>query len=125
VPLIFMKWKGKFQERTRMQDDILSIINESGALNAKVFSLVRLKLLASLAALGLDGATYRELKAALDINDGVLFANLNVLKDMGYLTSEKITSEGKELELYIITPEGQDEWKRTKTWLCRFLHCGA
>jgi DNA-binding PadR family transcriptional regulator len=106
-----------------MQNDILSILNESEALNAKVFSLVRLKLLASLAALGLDGATYRELKAALDINDGVLFANLNVLKDMGYLTSEKITSEGKELELYIITPEGQDEWKRTKAWLCRFLHC--
>jgi len=107
-----------------MQNDILSILNESEALNAKVFSLVRLKLLASLAVLGFDGATYRELKAALDINDGVLFANLNVLKDMGYLTSEKITSEGKELELYIITPEGQDEWKRTKAWLCRFLNCG-
>jgi len=107
-----------------MQNDILSILNESEALNAKVFSLVRLKLLASLAALSLDGATYRELKAALDINDGVLFANLNVLKDMGYLTSEKITSEGKELELYAITPEGQDEWKRTKAWLCRFLNCG-
>ncbi|ACL17346.1 transcriptional regulator [Methanosphaerula palustris] len=108
-----------------MQDDILSILNESEALNAKVFSLVRLKLLASLAALGRDGATYRELKAALTINDGVLFANLNVLKDMGYLTSEKITSDGKELELYTITPNGQDEWKRVKTWLCRFLGCGA
>ena len=107
-----------------MQNDMLSILNESEGLNAKVFSLARLKLLASLAALGRDGATYRELKAALDINDGVLFANLNVLKDMGYLTSEKITSEGKELELYIITPEGQDEWKRTKAWLCRFLNCG-
>ena len=98
-----------------MQNDILSILNESEGLNAKVFSLVRLKLLASLAALGPDGATYRELKAALDINDGVLFANLNVLKDMGYLTSEKITSEGKELELYTITTEGQDEWKRTQS----------
>ena len=108
-----------------MQDDILSILNESEALNAKVFSLVRLKLLASLAVLGPDGATYRELKAALNINDGVLFANLNVLKDMRYLTSEKITSEGKELELYTITPNGQDEWNRVKTWLCRFLDCGA
>jgi DNA-binding PadR family transcriptional regulator len=54
-----------------------------------------------------------------------LFANLNVLKDMGYLTSGKIMSEGKELELYTITREGQDEWKRIRTWLCRFLHCGA
>ena len=108
-----------------MPDDILSILDESEGLNAKVFSLVRLKLLASLAAPGPDGATYRELRAALDINDGVLFANLNVLKDMGYLTSGKITSEGKELELYIITTEGQDEWKRIQAWLCRFLHCGA
>ena len=108
-----------------MQIDTLSILAESEGLNAKVFSLVRFKLLASLAALGQDGATYRELKAALDINDGVLFANLNVLKDMGYLTSGKITSEGKELELYTITPEGQDEWKRMRAWLCRFLHCGA
>jgi DNA-binding PadR family transcriptional regulator len=113
-----------YRARKTMQNDILSILNESEGLNAKVFSLVRLKLLASLATLGLDGATYRELKAALDINDGVLFANLNVLKDMGCLTSEKITSEGKELELYTITPEGQDEWKRTKAWLCRFLNCG-
>jgi len=108
-----------------MQNDILTILNESEVLNAKVFSLVRLKLLASLAAPGPDGATYRELRAALNINDGVLFANLNVLKDLGYLTSGKVTSEGKELELYTITPEGQDEWKRTRTWLCRFLHCGA
>ncbi len=108
-----------------MPDDILSILNESDALNAKVFSLVRMKLLASLAALGADGATYRELKAALSINDGVLFANLNVLKDMGYLTSEKIISDGKELELYTITPEGQDEWERITSWLRRFLDCGA
>ena len=108
-----------------MQNDLLSILAESEGLNAKVFSLVRLKLLASLATLGPDGATYRELRAALDINDGVLLANLNVLKEMGYLDSGKITSEGKELELYTITPEGLDEWKRTRAWLCRFLRCGA
>ena len=108
-----------------MQNDTLSVMNDSEGLNAKVFSLVRLKLLASLAVLGPDGATYRELKAALAINDGVLFANLNVLKEMGYLTSEKITSEGKELELYTITPGGQDAWEKTRTWLCRFLRCGA
>lgn len=107
-----------------MQNDVLSLLNESQALNAKVFSLVRLKLLASLAALGPDGATYRELKAALDINDGVLYSNLNVLKDMGYLISEKITFERKELELFTITAEGHDEWTRTRNWLCKFLSCG-
>ena len=108
-----------------MQNNVLSILNESQALNAKIFSLVRLKLLASLAALGPDGATYRELKAALDINDGVLYSNLNVLKDIGYLVSEKIIFEGKELELFTITTEGQDEWTRTRDWFCRFLQCGG
>jgi hypothetical protein len=108
-----------------MQNDVLSILNESQALNAKIFSLVRLKLLASLAALGPDGATYRELKAALDINDGVLYSNLNVLKDIGYLASEKVIFEGKELELFTITTEGQEEWTRTRDWLCRFLQCGG
>lgn len=106
-----------------MHSDFLSVMNESQALNAKVFSLVRLKLLASLAVPGPDGATYRELKAALNISDGVLFANLNVLKDTGYLVSGKITSDGKELELYRITPEGLDEWIRVRDWLCRFLQC--
>ena len=66
-----------------MQNDILSILNESEGLNAKVFSLVRLKLLASLAALGPDGATYRELKAALDINDGVTVCQSQCLKRHG------------------------------------------
>jgi len=106
-----------------MHSDFLSVMNESQALNAKVFSLVRLKLLASLAVLGPDGATYRELKAALDINDGLLFANLNVLKENGYLVSGKVTSDGKELELYSITPDGLDEWNRVRDWLCRFLQC--
>ena len=59
------------------------------------------------AALGPDGATYRELKAALDINDGVLFANLNVLKEMGYLAPVKITSEGKKLESIPSRPKGR------------------
>jgi len=108
-----------------MHHDVLSIVNESQALNAKMFSLVRLKLIASLAALGPDGATYRELKAALEINDGVLYSNLNVLKDFGYLTSEKIIFEGKELELFAITLQGLDEWARTREWLCKFLQCGG
>jgi DNA-binding PadR family transcriptional regulator len=42
---------------------------------------------------------------------------------MGYLESERIAFEGKELQLFAITPEGQDEWKRTREWLCRFLQC--
>lgn len=108
-----------------MQVDFLSLMDESQTLNSKLFSLVRLKLLGSLFVLGPDGATYRELKATLGVSDGVLYSNLNVLKDMGYLESEKVEFEGKELELFTITPEGKEEWCRIKAWLCDFLQCGG
>lgn len=108
-----------------MQGDFLSLMDESQTLNSRLFSLVRLKLLGSLCVVGPDGATYRELKASLHVSDGVLYSNLNILKNMEYLESEKIEFEGKELELYMITPEGTEEWCRIKAWLCDFLQCGG
>ena len=35
----------------------------------------------------------------------------------------KVTLEGKELELYAITPEGLLEWRRIRSWLCKLLDC--
>ena len=58
--------------------------------------------------LGPDGATYRELKAALEVSDGALYANLNALIAMGYLESEKVSVENKELESYRITTAGPE-----------------
>ena len=94
---------------------------ESKALNSKVFSLTRIQLLASLAVLPNDGATFRELKASLEMDDGVLYANLKALVAMGYLRSKKVKVERKELESFIITQEGLEEWGRVKDWLRRFL----
>jgi DNA-binding PadR family transcriptional regulator len=104
-----------------MKQDFLSLLMESKALNSKVFSLTRIQLLASLAVLPYEGATFRELKASLEMDDGVLYANLNVLMEMRYLRSKKVRVEKKELESYIITPEGIEEWNRVKDWLRRFL----
>ncbi|MDD4253265.1 MAG: transcriptional regulator, partial [Methanoculleus horonobensis] len=67
--------------------------------------------------------TARQLKAGLNLSDGVLYANLKKLVEMGYLRSEKVTLEGKELELYAITPEGLAEWRRVRGWLCKLLGC--
>ncbi len=103
----------------------LSVMEESQALNSKIFSLVRMKLLESLVALGADGATYRELRAALDVKDGVLYSNLNVLQEMGYIKLAEIEFEGKKLDSYTITPEGRAEWEQVKKWLCKFLACGG
>jgi len=71
-----------------------------------------------------DGATFRELKAALGLNDGSLYANLNVLVEMGYLKAATVKVENKALGSYMITPAGIEEWERVKAWLCKFVSCG-
>jgi hypothetical protein len=107
-----------------MDESILKIISESKSLNSKVFSLPRLQLLGSLAELGPDGATFRELKAALELNDGVLYANLEALKEMGYPKAATVKVENKMLESYAMTRAGLEAWTHTKVWLCRFICCG-
>lgn len=95
----------------------LRLVAESKALNSTVFSLARLLLLDSLVEVELDGASFRELKATLDLTDGALYANLQALVKMGYLTEHAETYEGKEQALYKITPAGKEEWKKIKNWL--------
>lgn len=108
-----------------MEDEFLSLISEAKALNSKVFSLIRMQLLSSLAELGEDGATYRELKATLDLSDGALFSNLKSLEEMRYLKSETVRVENKELESFRITPEGLAQWNRVKDWLYKFIIRGG
>lgn len=109
----------------RLNNDFFSLIEESSALNSSVFSLIRLQLLSSIASVGKDGVTYRELKAALPVTDGALYANLNFLKETGYIKSERIKLEGKDLESYQITSEGLLEWDKIKSWLKKLVDCGA
>lgn len=108
-----------------VDNDFLSLVEESKALNSSVFSLIRLQLLSSIASVGRDGVTYRELKAALNVTDGALYTNLKVLEENGYIKSKKITLEGKELESYQITHEGLLEWERVKNWLKKLIECGG
>lgn len=108
-----------------MDGNFLSLVEEAKALNSSVFSLIRLQLLSSVASVGRDGVTYRELKAALDVTDGALYTNLKVLEENGYLKSKKIILEGKELESYTITAEGLLAWDHTKNWLRKLVECGV
>lgn len=108
-----------------LDGDLLELLAESHNLNARVFSLLRLQLLQGLAALGPDGATFRELKAALEVSDGALYANLKALIAMGYLEAVKVSVESKELESYRITTAGAGEWERLRDWLYRFCECGG
>ena len=106
-----------------MPDDLIAIVEESEDVDSTLISRVRLEILWALSDLGEDGATARQLKAGLNLSDGVLYANLKKLVGMGYLRSEKVALEGKELELYAITPEGLLEWQRVRGWLCKLLGC--
>ncbi|KUG20904.1 MAG: transcriptional regulator [Methanomicrobiaceae archaeon] len=106
-----------------MPDNLIAIVEESEDINSTLISRVRLEILWALSELGEDGATARQLRAGLDLSDGVLYANLKKLVGMGYLRSEKVTLEGKELELYAITPDGLAEWRRVRSWLCKLLGC--
>ena len=108
-----------------MGSDFFSLIEESTILNSRVFSLIRLQLISNLAAFGDDGVTCRELKAALRVSDGSLFANLKALEDMGYIKKEPVKIEKKSLDSYVITEEGFQEWVRIKAWLKKFLETGG
>lgn len=105
-----------------MSETFQQIIKSSDALNSKIFTLTRIKIIHSLFYLGPDGATFRELSVGLDIPDGLLYSNLKTLERMGILGSEKVLLEGKELESYRITAEGADEWKKGMMWLKVFLN---
>lgn len=108
-----------------MDESFLSVISEAESLNSDVFSLPRLQLLASLANLEPDGAVYRELKAALRLSDGALYANIEALRKMGYVKAEDVELEAKELTAYSITPEGKAELGRIRKWLCKLFSCGG
>mgnify|MGYP001591404507 CR=1 FL=1 len=108
-----------------MNNDFLSLIKESEALNSSVFSLIRLQLLSSIADVGKDGVAYRELKAAFGVSDGALFTNLKFLEETGYVTSKEITLEEKKLQSYQITKEGLLAWEQIKKWLKKFVESGG
>jgi DNA-binding transcriptional ArsR family regulator len=101
--------------------DFLKFVGEAKALNSKVFSLPRLLILLSLEELGhLDGALYRELKAGLELDDGVLYSNLNALKKMGYVTESVVVVGSKKMSCFAITCEGSNAVNAVKKWFSGF-----
>ena len=104
------------------KEDLLALVEEAHTLNADVFSLTRLQVLSSLASLGKDGSTYRELKTVLQLSDGALHSNLKVLEGMGYVASGEVKIENKELTTYCITDDGKAAWSQVRAWLQKILN---
>ena len=97
--------------------DFLGLVERSRALNSKIVSLPRLLLLFSLGGFGEDGVAYRELKAGLKLNDGLLFSNLRVLREMGFVRVYKNREFNRELDVFTITKEGGIALERVRQWL--------
>ena len=100
-----------------MTGDIRELVRETHSLNSKLISAPRLLILASLESLGLDGAAYRELKAGLEMDDGLLYSNLDALKEMGYVKEKDVRLENKEMTSYHITEEGKEAFNSVRAWL--------
>ncbi|HEV2519992.1 MAG TPA: transcriptional regulator [Thermoplasmata archaeon] len=101
--------------------NLLTLVEEAKSLNSDLFSLTRLQLMASLAGLGRDGSSYRELKAALQLSDGALHSNLKVLEGMGYVARSEARIENKDLATIHITDEGQSAWTQVREWILKFM----
>jgi len=104
-----------------MNDQVIGLVGDSKALNSKIVSLPRLLILASLENLDEDGATYRELKAGLEMDDGILYSNLKALEAMGYLIEREIKLGKKKMASYCITDEGKQAFNAVKRWFKAWL----
>ncbi len=100
-----------------MEEGIIALVREARALNSKVVSVPRLLILHSLERLGKDGAVYRELKAGLEMDDGLLYSNLKALQEMGYLQEKEVKLGKKEMASYHITDEGKEALSVARVWL--------
>ena len=102
-------------------NDFFELMEESETLEAKLFSLIRIKILHSLYQLYPEGASFREFSTGMRVQDGLLYTNLNVLIGMGLIRSEKVKAQDKTMESYYLTEHGREEWSRTLHWIRGFI----
>jgi DNA-binding MarR family transcriptional regulator len=104
-----------------MNRNLIELAWESKALNSKIFSLARILLLSALDELpDKEGATYRELRAGLGLDDGTVFANLKTLIEFGYVKKEKIRLEKEDMTQYEITTDGREALYAVRDWLVKW-----
>ncbi len=104
-----------------MSNGAMGLADDSKALNSRVITLPRLLLLSVLDELPEgEGAMYRELKAGLKMNDGILLANIRALIKMEYIVQKKEKFENDKMTAYYITPSGREEIRRVKAWAAKW-----
>ena len=104
-----------------MSDNISLLLESTKKINSLIVSLTRCLILGLLAYF-VDGIQYRELKAALNISDGKLIANLNQLKTMGYIDKSEAEIDRKTVDVYTLTKEGRTELNKIVEWMDLIKH---
>ena len=104
-----------------MASDLLALAANSKAINSKAFSVPRILILSAISELRGEGASFRELRDALSMKDGTIFANLNALIEMRYIRMEKTKVNGEKTAVYYITDEGTEGLLHLKEWAAKWV----
>ncbi|MFH1106964.1 MAG: transcriptional regulator [Candidatus Micrarchaeota archaeon] len=95
----------------------LEPIKSAKELDADLLTLPRLQILSALYPLNGEVARYRDLKAGLEMGDGILFFNLKALEKRRYISKKKETDGRRKATEYRITDEGKEAFKKVLLWL--------
>jgi len=99
------------------QENIVKLLIEnSKKINSRVFNLTKCIILALTLHIK-DGLQYRELKALLNVSDGKLQADLENLREMGYIQKIKVDLDNKKITIYMITDSGKNEIEKIGSWV--------
>lgn len=105
-----------------MESEIFELVKDSKVLISDAFSINRILILLALEELGLDGSSYRELRAGLELDDGVLYSSLNALEKVEYVKkNEKEERVDKEQTSYAITIEGKKALQQFREWFKKII----
>ncbi|MHA1674466.1 MAG: transcriptional regulator [Promethearchaeota archaeon] len=101
-------------------DKILKqILDEYYLINSKIFTPTRILIL-NLLHFHRDGLQFREMNESIKISDGNLYSNLEMLKNLTVIQSEKVQIDNKMLEIYTISEKGIQELAQIDLWLQKF-----
>ena len=106
-----------------MEKKLKALLEEYPSINSKIFTPTRLLIL-NLLKFHKDGLQFREFQESIQISDGNLYSNLEILKSLSLIESEKIDIDNKSIELYTISAEGLTKLNKTNKWMNKLQDFG-
>lgn len=99
-----------------MEKKLKELLEKYSSINSKIFTPTRLLIL-NLLKFHKDGLQFREFQESIHISDGNLYSNLELLKSLSLINSEKVDLDNKSIEIYTLSIEGLTELNKINKWL--------